>query len=181
MALSPLKKVIFISLASFAITAALIFAFIVISNNVRRYHDTLEMAVTDISLGEKDFNQMKTIADLIKNRDADIQRIEHIAVDHERPLQFIETMEQIAHISSIKVALAVDETGRDPQSLVFRATLEGSRQGVRTMLALIEQLPYQINIEHISFQQNVPDTFTKSQTDSSALTHLLLVMKIKTQ
>ncbi|GEM_PF-3489178 len=181
MKISPLKKVLFTFIASLAIIATLLFLFIVISNNVQQYHNTLETAVTNILLGEENFNHMKKIADLIKKRDRDIQRIAYIAIDHKRPLQFIETMEQISHISNVKITLTADETAGDSQSLIFRAALQGSKQGVRTMLAFIQQLPYQINIQNISFQQDTINTAGAVQTSSSAITQLLLTMKVKTQ
>lgn len=180
MTLSPLKKFLIISLIPLAITIALLFAFIFISNHIFNYRDTLQVTMGNLVTNEKDFNHMQKISELIKNRNQDIQRIKHIAIDHERPLVFIETIEQIGRISGVKVTLTVNDKSDNAHVLVFRATLDGSEKNVRDMLALIQELPYQIKIENVSFQRDVVNNFTAQQTILRPLTHLLLTMNVKT-
>lgn len=181
MQMSPRKKFIITSIMLITLISALVFAFVIISNNIRTYRNMLESSSAKISSGEKEFSHMVKISDVIKNRSQDIQRIQHIAIDPERPLRFIETIEQIGRITGVKVALTINEKQNDMQELLFRATLQGDEKNVRAMLALIEQLPYQINITHISFQRDIPINFNPQQTVLPTMTRLLLTMRVATQ
>lgn len=123
---------------------------------------------------------MKKIYDLIKNKNQDIQRIERIAINHQRPLVFIETIEQISRTTGTKMTLTVNEIPDDAQALMFRTSFEGGETNIRRILALIQQLPYQIHIESISFQRDTPLNTASRQNTLPLTTHLLLAMKIKT-
>ena len=181
MRITPLKKIIITSLIALALIAGLLFAFVMLSNNVQAGRDMLAITAAKISSSEKRFVHLVTILDRIKNRTQDIQRIQHIAIDPYRPLPFIETMEQIGRSTNVKIALGVDEKKEDTPSLLFRATLEGNENNIRSMLALIQQLPYQITIEHISFQRDIPPIFNSRQPIASTMTRLLLTMRVATQ
>lgn len=180
MRISPLKKFIVVSLISLAAITTLVFIFVIMSRNVSSYRAKLETTVAAITLGEKNFNHATKISDLIKNRDRDLQRIRHIAVDRQHPLPFIEVIEQIGHITGVKIALAVDEKSAS-QELAFHATLEGDEKNMRTMLALIQQLPYQITIDNIAFQGDASSALNQERRVSPHTTHLLLTMRVKTQ
>ena len=180
MRISPFKKLIAASAVSLAAIAGLLFVFVTISNNVRNYRATLATTVTKITSGEKDFDRLNKISDLLKNRQSDIQRIQSIAVDRARPLTFIETIEQIGHATNVNVSLGVNEIKGSSDSLFFGATLEGTKKSVRTMLALIQTLPYQITIESITFQQDIPRTPNAGSLPSS-ITRIVLAMRVKTQ
>ena len=87
----------------------------------------------------------------------------------------------MAHLTNTKIALAVSETKGSADSLSFSATLEGSEKSVRTMLALIQILPYQITIDNISFQQDIPNAADSTQGSTFSITRLILAMRVKTQ
>lgn len=180
MRISPFKKLIAASAVSPAAIAGLLFIFITISNNMRNYRATLATTVTEITSGEKDFDRLNKISDLLKNRKSDIGRLQGISIDRARPLTFIETIEQIGHATNVNVSLGVTELKGNSDSLFFGATLEGTEKSVRTMLALIQTLPYQITIESITFQQDIsrtPNTGTLPQS----ITRIVLAMRVKTQ
>lgn len=181
MRMSPLKKIIIISLVSSAAIAGLLFILIIISGNVQNYRDTLAATDAKIATGEKDFDRLAKISDLLKNRQADIGRLQAITIDRQRPLVFIEAIEQIAHVTNTKIALAVNETKASADSLSFGATLEGSEKNVRTMLALIQTLPYQITIDNISFQRDIPNTSGAGQGPLLPITRIILAIRVKTQ
>lgn len=181
MQMSPRRKFIITSIILITLIAALASAFVVTSNNIYAYRNMLESSAAKISLGEREFSRMVKISDVIKSRSQDIQRIRHIAIDPDRPLRFIETIEQIGRITGVKVVLTINEKKDDVQELLFHAILQGNEKDVRAMLALIEQLPYQINITHISFQRNIPLNFNPQQTVLPTMTRLLLTMRVATQ
>lgn len=181
MGITPLKKFIITSIILLALIAGLSFAFVIISNNVRAYHDTLALTAAKISSGEKSFTHMITISDLMKNHAEDIGHIKHVAIDPRRPLPFIETIEKIGRTTNVKITLTVDEKKENTPSLLFHAILVGTENNVHTILALIQHLPYQIKIENFSFQRDVPLIFSSKQITSSTITHLILTMRVATQ
>ncbi len=176
----PRKKFISASIILVTLIAALVCAFVIISNNIYAYRSMLESSADKISSGEKEFSHMVRISNVIKNRSQDIKRIRYIAIDAERPLRFIETIEQIGRITDVEVALTVNEKKNDVRELLFQTTLQGNEKDVRAMLALIEELPYQINITHISFQRDIPIHFNRQQSVLSTMTRLLLTMRVAT-
>jgi hypothetical protein len=181
MHLSPRKKFVISSIMLLILTAILIFAFITVSNNVHIYRAMLGTTAAKISSGEKEFNRIVKISDLIKDRAHDIQRIRQITIDSRRPLKFIETIEHIGRITNVKVALTVDEKRDEIQALIFHATLQGTEKDIRAMLALIQQLPYQIKIANISFQRDVSIGVNQKQAILSTMTRLILTMRVATQ
>lgn len=178
---TPLKKFIIASTVFLVLITGLVFMLVIASNNVRTYRDTLAIITAQLSSGEKKIAHMVTISNLMRNRAQDIQRIQHIAVDPKRPLQFIETIEQIGRAANVKMVLTVDEKKDDVQALLFHATLEGNEKDVRAMLALIQQLPYQIKIANILFKRDVSAGSNPKQVILSTITRLILTMRVATQ
>ena len=172
---SILKKFIITSVITLAGISISLYAFIAASASLRDYRTTLTATITRIAVDEKDFNRLTKISDILKTRSSDIQRFQAIAVDRQRPLKFIETMEQIGHLTSTKVALSINQGGGDPAFLSFGATLEGTETNVHAMLGLIQALPYQISIENITFQRDI------STNSPQPIVHIVLVLRIATQ
>lgn len=177
----PRITLIITTLVSLLAIAALSFVFIFISRNIERYHRTLSLTVMNIEASEKNFNHFMDIANLLETRSKDIARIQRIAIDRQRPLQFIETIEQIARITHTQSALGVNEIKDDKQSLLFHVTWEGEEKNVRTMLALLQKLPFQIVIQDMSFQKDILSAPGQTQTSGTGNARLVLSMKIKTQ
>ena len=178
---TPRKKIVIASIILLVLIAGLVFVFVVASSNVRTYRETLAIITAQIASSEKKIAHMVTISNLMKNRTQDIQRIQHIAVDPKRPLQFIETIEQIGRATNVKIALTVNEKEDDVQALLFHATLEGNEKDVRAMLSLIQQLPYQIKISNILFKRDVPAGSNPKQIVLSTMTRLILTLRVATQ
>jgi len=179
--MTPLKKLIITSIVSLALITGLTLVFVIFSNNVRLYRNTLAITAAKISSGEKNFAHMVAISDLMKKHAQKIARIRYIAIDSSRPLPFIETIEQIGRSTNLKVILTVDEKKKDTPSLLFRATLEGSEGNIRAMIALIQQLPYQVKIEDISFQRDISPSLGSGQIIPSTPTRLFITMRVATQ
>jgi len=179
MRFSSAKRLIITSGIYTLTIGALGFGFWFISSNVQDYQTNLGQTVTKISSIETDFQRISKITDLLKTRSADIVRLQQLGVDRKRPLQFIETIEKIGHLTNTKIALSVTDAKSTSDSLFFGATIEGSQQDVRTMLALILSLPYQISMDSLSFQR--ADTGTSQGSKSILPTRLVLTMKVKTQ
>lgn len=179
--MTPQKKIIITSIILLALIAGLLFAFITISNNVASYRDSLIVTAAKISSNEKKIVRMVAVSNLIKENEQNIQRIKHIAIDSRRPLSFIETIERVGRNTDVKIALAVEEKKENTQSLLFHATLVGEHNNIHAMLALIQQLPYQIKIESLSFQRNLVPSLISKQAAPASLAQLILTMRVATQ
>jgi len=176
---SSAKRLILTSGIYTLIIGALGFAFWFISSNVQDYQNNLEQTVTTISSIKTDFERISQITDLLKTRAVDVNRLQQLGVDRKRPLQFIKTIEKIGHLTNAKITLSVSDAKATADSLFFGAIIEGSPQDIRTILALILSLPYQISIESLSFQRG--DTGLLSRGGTPPATRLTLTMKVKTQ
>lgn len=177
MHLSHVTKFIIRSSLLLISLAVLGFAFIYISNNVRAARNELSKRVTEISLLEKNQTNLGRMSDLLQQRNTDIERLMTLAVNRDRPLQFIERTEQIGHITRTLLALSIDEARSTAESLVFRAIIDGNETSVRNMLRLIEALPYQITIENLSFQQEHGQDIASSKPNA----HLNITMRVNAQ
>ena len=158
-----------VSLAGISIS---LYAFVAASANIEDYRTMLAATMTKIAMGEKDYNRLAQIAEMLKTRHTDIQRLQGIAVDRKRPLKFIETIEQIGRVTNTKVALSINQGEKDVAFLFFGATLEGTEKNMRTMLTLIQALPYQINIETMTLQQDA---------STSSIIRIVLTLRVATQ
>ena len=175
--MSSSTRLIIISSILLISIVTLSFIFIYISNNVRRAYANLGKTVTEISLIEKNQINLGRISDLLAERHTDVRRLTALLVNRDRPLQFIERIEKIGHLTNTILALNIDETKSTPESLMFRVVIDGSEISVRNMLRLIEALPYRITIENLSFQRELNQD-TSSLKPSS---HLNITMKVNAQ
>lgn len=177
MHISAPKKFILTLIVLCVVIAVLLFILIIASRSVRNYRDALGVTVTKISEDEKDFDRLNNISSILKNQQQYIQRLQDIAVNRQRPLKFIETIEQMGHLTHTKISLTVSEIKGSTDALLFNATFEGNRNDTRRMLALILTLPYHITIESMSFQHTTPNALNTSQST----TRMTLTMRVKTQ
>lgn len=157
--------------------ATLGFVFVYISNNMHEARAELSKTVTEISLMEKDQIHLAYMSDLLKDRNADVVRLMALAVNRDRPLQFIERIEKIGHITNTVLALNIDEAKSTPESLMFHAIIDGTDTSIRNMLRLIEAFPYQITIENLSFQRELNQDTASLKPDA----HLKITMRVNAQ
>ena len=177
MRISPFVTFIITGSVLLVIIAILGFIFIYISNNVSSTRNELGRTVTEISLMEENQTRLTRMSDLLQERKSDITRLTNLSVNRDRPLQFIERIEQIGHLTNTILSLNIDEARGTSESLMFRASIDGSETGVRNMLRLIEALPYQITIENMAFQRE-PNLDAASLKPNS---HLNISMRVKAQ
>ncbi|MDP3769395.1 MAG: hypothetical protein Q8R40_00465 [bacterium] len=177
MRISPFTKFIVKSSLLLIAIALLGFTFMYLSNNVLKSRAELGNTVTQISSIEKNQARLVRTSDLLNKRSADIARLTALSVNRDRPLQFIERMEQIGRITNTVLSLNIDETKSTAESLMFRLVIDGTDTSVRKMLRLIEALPYQITIENLSFQKDINQDPASLKPGS----HLNIVMKVKAQ
>ncbi|MBI4137851.1 MAG: hypothetical protein HY472_01205 [Candidatus Sungbacteria bacterium] len=113
----------------------------------------LERIRTDLALLEQRQRAAFAFADMTKRRKTDIDRIRTLFVDPNRPLNFIEHVEELARRTKTRVSLGTETPKQGEPGLLFRITAEGSTQAIRAMHALIEAAPFAIRQERVLFQR----------------------------
>ena len=121
----------------------------------------------------------KAAAAVMRERRDDILRIQNFFVDRERPIAFLKSLEGIAGALGVTLAVDVDSTEDDKNSLAFRLALGGTREGVMRALALIERMPYGVVVQDASYEEvsssGTGSTVRSGGTPSSRLTLLIRV------
>lgn len=90
---------------------------------------------------------------LFKNRTEDLEKIRSFLVSKERPVVFLENLEETARKTRNRIAINFDEGKSKDQNLFFRLTLEGGEENVLKYLRLLELMPYKLKVEEVSIQK----------------------------
>ena len=110
----------------------------------------LEGQITARELGRREANSSRVA---LASREDALNRINNFFSIPDRPVVFIETLEGIARDTNSAIAFDIDQANSNQTIFTFRVTVEGSEQGVRTFLELIELLPYEIRVQEAVFQR----------------------------
>lgn len=106
--------------------------------------------IAELEIKRKLADEMRV---LIKDRVEDLARINKFFVDRERPVDFIESLEEMAKKTKNRVAIDFNEARSKSKNLFFKLTIEGSENSVRKYLKLLELMPYKIRVEDLTFQK----------------------------
>lgn len=90
---------------------------------------------------------------LFKNRTGDLEKIRSFLISKDRPVVFIESLEELARKTRNRIAINFDEGKSKDQNLFFRLTLEGGEENVLKYLQLLELMPYKLKVEEVSIQK----------------------------
>ncbi|TSC69437.1 MAG: hypothetical protein G01um101466_34 [Parcubacteria group bacterium Gr01-1014_66] len=160
---------LFISLLLVSFAAG---GFFWVSRHIVQLNTFFRTAATEIAEAKEIYTAAHAQELLLKERGADIARIEALLIDPKKPITLIEHLEILARATKNKMELAVSTPPKKTKKvLAFTLRLHGTHQGVLTMLRAIELLPYPLRIEEATLQQQA-DT---SLPVSTLLTALLLV------
>lgn len=96
-----------------------------------------------------------------------------------QPVAFVEQLEAIAKKTGNAAALDADEAS-DVGGIVFRITLEGTRETVARFVRAVESMPYLARVEEMSFQ-SIRAEEAGSFTPPSAGARLLLTVRATTE
>lgn len=94
---------------------------------------------------------------LFREREADISRIRLFLVDRQRPVLFIESMEDLAKKTNTTLDLGVSQPREGGHFLSFRVSVDGARRDVLSFLHLLELLPYYLIIDEFQFSTGGDD------------------------
>ncbi len=117
---------------------------------------------------------------LIKDRAEDLAKINKFFVDRERPVEFIENLEEVGKKTKNRVFIDFDEARSKGKNLYFKLTIEGSENSTRQYLKLLELMPYKVRVEDLNFQKmtiSETPTFVRQPKGSEiSLSHRLIVL-----
>lgn len=183
MKLSSKQKLILTSGISFAVTVALAWGFLYLAYGVISARSSVGTVMERIAKVETDIAQANTFKDILEDRSDDIEHIEKLFVDRERPVELIERLENIATSTRVVLLIDLGAQSSDEEFLDLRLTLEGSNQGLLKYLSLLELLPYEIKIGEIAFQQSGSEQpgIAKSGLAGARNSRLLLSIGVRAQ
>lgn len=146
--------------------------------------DSASIGLTDVRTNlktlEDEREAAKQISAVLENNEIAIDRMQKFPVNAQNPLEFIETLEDLARSTGSIATLDLDsQKNSKADELIFRVTVEGVRSGILTYIKLLELLPHIIRIDEINYQ---------ATTDNKAFSgpglkgsRLLITLAVKTQ
>lgn len=155
---------VLISLAGVGASAAF---FWYVSAQVRAVGTELERIEAEIASREEERTSARNSEELRERRSEDISRLETFFVDRERPVAFIEALEDLSRKTGNAISLGADEKSSRSGWIAFRLIVEGTPDKTLGYLKLLELMPYRIEIDDLAFRR-----------DANA--QLILALQIKT-
>ena len=172
----PKKKFIITIAISAALVGVFFWFYVYIASAVGQATSKLSEIEAQIIELEGERKQTRSLERILEDRGRDLERINAFFVDRERPIKFIEELENLAKTTGNLIALGVDNPTSSGQDLPFRITLDGSEASVSKYLKLFELLPYDIRIEDFSYQK-----ITEGDKPAGVDTRLTLQIIVRTR
>lgn len=118
---------------------------------------------------------------LTKERAQDFAKISKFFIDRERPVDFIEGLEEMAKKTNNLIAIDFNEVqSKKSKNLFFKLTIEGNENSVRKYLKLLELMPYKIKVEALTFQKittsEVPIFFRQPKGSAATVSRRIIVL-----
>ncbi len=123
-----------------------------LASSVLDYRTTLQKLDEQISALEEKRLRARRIEALLQGRAADLARVKTSFVER-RPVLLIEEIERIADHTKNTLALEIIESEPLLHDVGLRLIIEGTEASVRTMLELVELLPYQVSVDDLAFER----------------------------
>lgn len=158
-------------LSSILAVAASLAVFWLLYANAESLDETKAVHLAEAARLEEKRKNIRKILQTIKANPVGVERLNAFLVDRERPIAFIEAVEELARHTgnSVSLDLTGSETAKD--DLSFRLTVEGELPRLIRYLALLENMSYGIGLEEISYQHTVSELLSTSR--------LILLLKVK--
>lgn len=109
-----------------------------------------------------------------------LNRLTAFLVNKERPLAFIEALEELAVSADTAISLDLVEPQETADALTFRLTVEGTAPRMLRYIALLENMPYIVIFEEFSYQLLSEELLRASGREGEAPSRLILLLKVKT-
>ncbi len=144
---------------------------------------SLSKVKSDIASSGEDRKAVRAADLIFAERKDDLARIEKFFIDSKQPVDFIESLENLARATRNQITLSVDSGIREQRMLAFRLSLDGSKENLLRYLALLELLPYEIHVDEISLQraEGFEAGAAVGQSGTSPAHRLSLLFRVKTK
>ena len=116
---------------------------------------------------------------IIRNISADEERIRKTLFDKDRPLEFIEALENVARLSGGSVEITPVESNDSLSTFLIAA--EGDFPSLFKFLKLVEVMQYQVDIEEANFEKRVGVSAQASNQPVLGAGPMRLNLTLKTQ
>lgn len=158
--LSPMQR--FFSTAGFAGVVIAAVALACVWTYRRTTILASELARLDIEIASqrKEQRQTGSLAALLQKHRADFDRLRSLSISRANPAPFFQKFETLAAHTNTAIMINLDNRDAAPESIAFRFAIEGTRNNVADMLALIEYMPYELTIDDLSIEK-VLDEMTR--------------------
>lgn len=120
---------------------------------------------------------VRSLEEILKKRQPDLDRISAFFVPRERPIAFIEQVERLAASTGNSIAIDVDDGRSNEEALVLRFTVEGGEKNMLRYVRLLEAMPYKIEMEEMIFQKVALET--RSDTKPIPPARLIIALRVR--
>lgn len=148
--------------------------YVILLKGVREGERAIREVEGKIAASKEREEAARAASALLQQRRGDIARITAFLVDKEKPVVFIETIENLAKNTGNRLELTLAGDERKDSELAFIALVQGTEEGVMRYLKLLELLPYAITFDTVRFERTPSDTGTASH-------RLTLGLRVRTQ
>lgn len=178
MKLTPLQKLIYAATFSFLTLGGGMGGLWLLSRSVTRTQASIQRIRNEILMLEEERRFARAVQSFLDKRGDDIAGLDKIFIDRERPVEFIETVENLARTTGNRLTIEFNEGVSTKTILSFRLTIEGAESSTKKYLELLELLPHIIKIENLSFQKYSDPTYSGEY--ARLLTKMTLIFTINT-
>lgn len=153
---SSFNKAVFAALILVFFLAGTIFVFGRLIFGVLAADSNISDLRSQIALLEEERARARKVGSFLDEREEEVGRIVGFLVSEDRPINFVEKLEDMARRTNNKMLLDLsgDLNKKGGDVIAFRMTLEGSSKSVFDYLKLLELLPHLINIESVVWEKS---------------------------
>lgn len=181
MSFSLRKNIFFTVILAAMAVGAFAGVYVFMASAVNNANASLKEIGGKIAALEEDRRRVRILERIMEKREPDFARINAFFVSRERPIDFIEKVEDLAKRTGNAVALAVEGQANGPE-LGFRLTVDGNEQSVARYLKLFELLPYALRVEDMVFQRlSGGEASILPGAGATPTARLILVVKIRSR
>ena len=124
-----------------------------LSSSILSSSERLAEVESKIASLEEERRRARASEFIFEERELSLKRLESFFIPSEKPVGFIESLEELARLTGNELSLDL-VTGEPREGLFsFRITVEGTAESSSRYLALLELMPHEIIVEELSLQR----------------------------
>jgi hypothetical protein len=136
--------------AALIVIGILVWAMLFLASKIDGMQSHITQTKTAISSLENQRRHMSSLTRIVEERQRDFERINSYFVDSDRPITFIETLEDLARRTENSITLDTGTSIGREETLAFNIMIEGTQESTLRYIKLVELLPYELTIENFN-------------------------------